>query len=554
MKAAALLLTAALAAVQPAGAQEKLQPPARDALAPDTSAVREEPLPRIDLPEFQITGKERIALPEFSKDAAEEGSGLDPLLGPRGPGTRDAPVIDFGGGVKEGLGADTVPEGLSGRVTAGYGSFDTPWFEGWFGSATGATDFLMKAGYVSSGGHRPHAGFRKGHGEFRVGWSLPDDASFLPGSRLDAAVGLHGDGYRLYGSRVPDRRRTVTRFRTDLSLQSAVPDFFGYTAAVHVQAVGVTDSIRARSTSVGLDLSAERELGDVMLRGTAGFWIDAYETPSSPADPVLAHLGAAARVRLREDLDAEAGIALHRFRGSDGEGRTRLAPRLGVSWYPASGLTLFARFESSVLRNGLGGLVERNPYIVSDPRIRHEERPVVLSAGAEVDMAGEVRATAVLEYTRARSLPLFLDGERGGVWTPEYAGVTRTLGLRSVVRAGFGDGHTASVSLVFQGARNSFLDAAPPYVPSAAVAATYGYRFPFGLTAGGSLQVVGERPAGDGRVVPGFALLDLTTSITVAGGLTLTGTVTNLLNPSCAWWEGYGAPPRGVGVSLSHSW
>jgi hypothetical protein len=132
------------------------------------------------------TGKERIALPEFSKDPAEEGSGLDPLLGPRGPGTRDAPVIDFGGGVKEGLGADTVPEGLSGRASVGYGSFDTPWFEGWFGRTSGAMDFLMKAGYASSGGHRPHAGFRKGHGEFRAGWSLPDDASFLPGARLEA--------------------------------------------------------------------------------------------------------------------------------------------------------------------------------------------------------------------------------------------------------------------------------------------------------------------------------------------------------------------------------
>ena len=552
-----LLAGVALFVAVPLLAQEKLEPPQREGTSVDSvSSPTEEKLPQIDLPEFQITGKERIDLPEFSKSAAEDDRGLGTLLDERGPGQREMPEFGFGGRVKDQIGFDSVSRGLNGRLTAGYGSFNTPFFDGWFGQTGSSVDFLLKAGYKSSKGHIANADHRNGYSEISCGWDVPGNADILAGARLDALVGMHGDGYRLYGSAVPERKRTINRFRTDVALQSSIEDLFDYSGGVRLQGVTMTDSIHSREASLGFDLSAERQEGKVRLIGDAAFWSDFYNAPSVVSNPYLFRVGTRGIYRVSDRIDLAGGLALSFFRGSDNDGKTRLLPTLGVSWYPVERITVFARFESSVERRTLGTLAEQNPYIVNDVVIRHEERPVYLTGGGEVEINRGTRARLSVDYTLTRSFPLYSDDADSGLWRPDYEGLTRILAARFEVQAEFDGSHTISSSLVLQGARNSVTETSPAYFPSVTLSGIYQYRFPFGLTTGGIVNVVGQQSVDreNTRTMPAFALVDLTASYTVTSGLTLTGTLRNLFNSSYSWWEGYLAQPRGVVVSLSHDW
>ena len=65
-------------------AQEKKEPAQHDAAVPEQA---EAPLPKIDLPEFLITGQETIDLPVSSKSIFEEDKVY--VAGSQGPGRKD---------------------------------------------------------------------------------------------------------------------------------------------------------------------------------------------------------------------------------------------------------------------------------------------------------------------------------------------------------------------------------------------------------------------------------------------------------------------------------
>lgn len=541
------------AGVLQASSQEKMEPPVRDITPVDSVATAvEETLPAIDLPEFQITGNERADLPDFAKSTAQADRGLAPV--DDNTAGRREPAEYRSAGMKQELGFDAVPRGLNGRLTVGDGSFTTPFFDGWFGRATGDLDLLLKAGYTSSEGHLAHADHRNGHAGLSLGWTLPESAGILAGARMDAGLGMRGDGYRLYGSPVPDRSRTVNRFRADVAVQSALEDLFAYTAAVRFHGVTLTDNFRSRQTSLGWDFSAERQAGPVQWGADAALWFDFTSMPSAASQPYFLHTSVDGTYPLGGGVTARAGLGLFLFRGTDDQRRVRVAPALGLSWFPVEGVTVFGRFEPSVERRTIGTLLEQNPYIINDVTIRHEERPVYLTGGGEADLARGLKARMAMEYIRVRNFPLYVGG--AGVWRPDYDGVTRIVTLRWDLQAEIAGGHTLSSSLTFQGARNSVTGTTPTYFPSVLITGMYQYRFPFGLTAGGSVKVVSRQSTdpGNTQTVPAFTLVDLTAAYTVLPGLSVDAAVQNLLNPSYRWWEGYRAQPRGVAVSLSHSW
>jgi hypothetical protein len=551
-----LLLLFVLSAVTVRG-QEKIAPPPRESVPVDSASVKEsEPLPAIDLPEYQITGDARIDLPEFGKSPAPDDGGLDPLLGDAGAATRD-PAEFQTGSPKVQQDFDSMQSGLNGRLTAGYGSFNTPFFDGWFGRAAGDTRVLLKAGYLSSDGHVAHAGHRNGSAELSAGWTVPGTSGVVPGADVDAKFGMKGDSYNLYGSQTPDRRRTVNRFRGDLTLGSATGAPFRYAGGAHLHGVTMNDSLRSRSTSLGFDLTGGAEAGSVRLKGTAEFWADFLDAPGAVTNPLFFHAGVGATVPVTGSIDINGGLGIYALRSSDDFSRFRVAPALGVSWFAADGLTLFARFDPGVERRTLGTLVETNPYLRDGSIIRHEERPVFLTGGAEVDLAARIRGRVALEYVRARNAVLFLDEfPEEGTWYAAYGGITRTVALRCDVRAEIDSRQTLSTSFVFQGARNSATDASPTYLPTVIIGGTYTYRFPFGLNAGTVATVVGKQTTDRWAVetLPAFVLVDVNLSYVITGALTVQGSLQNLFNPSCRWWKGYRAPSRGAAVSLSHSW
>jgi outer membrane receptor protein involved in Fe transport len=166
-----------------------------------------------------------------------------------------------------------------------------------------------------------------------------------------------------------------------------------------------------------------------------------------------------------------------------------------------------------------------------------------------------VTAGATFRHALARH-DLVFDETAPGVWTVFPDGITRRTGLDIDVTARLDGRHLLGFSLTLEGTRNTATARAIPYVPTVQGAARYEHRFLFGLEAGASLTVVGERTvtlAAD-RSVGAFALLDMFAEYPLIERMTIRGVLNNCANVSHRWWDGYRPVPRSVAVSLGYTW
>lgn len=536
-----------------AAAQEKPEPPRRDvSVARDSAARSTERLPKIDLPEYDITGDEVMDLPSFSKQAAEGGTALDPLAGRNG-GSREH-LGDAG--IGKAADREAAAAGLRGKAAASYGSYVTPALQASFGQRFDAFDVLLKGAYRSSEGHAPNRDFREASASVGVGVDLDRDDAAGGVHRLDGTLGLEGDGYRLFGSAVPDRTRTVERFFLEGSLTGASDLLTSFEAGVRIGTAGVTDTLVARETEVGLTAAGEAELGAFTLDADAAFWVDFYRAPTTGSNPILLTLRPVARTMLTADLEGYAGFGFHLVRGSDTPALGRFWPEAGLSWYASERVTVFGAFEPTVERMNLGSLVRLHPYLVNNAVLRHTEFPVVVRAGVEYVPSRSWTVTAAAFYKEARGLPLPLDPSGAQLWTIAYDGTTRITGFEAEVYGALTADDQLGAAAEVRALHNSSTDGIPPYYPPYTVSVSYTRRFPFGLSAGTRFQGVGSQQvdAANTETLPAYLLWSLEAEYRLLPPLALTFGLTNILNARAERFKGYETRPRAVSFGLAYTW
>lgn len=536
-------------------AQEKPEPPARQPALPADTTGQAGQLPKIDLPEFVITGNEAIELTDFNKTAIEDHAYSD-VSSHRGPGERETPGVTLGGSTK----ARTVPAvptgGFGGKLTGGYGSFRTPFAEGWIGKSSGEYDILLKGGFKSSDGHVSHADFTRGHFELSGGFSVVDDARLLAGNRLQGAIGYQGNSYRLYGHDNPTRKRTVNRIMVDAATSGDAGDLFTYTSGISIRSGSIKDSIRTAQTYVGLDFSADRSVDDLILKGTVAFWGSSYSAPSATGSPYHFQFGVSARYRMAPQLDVLGGATVYALRSSDAENKGVIYPMIGVSWYAVPWMTLFARFEPYVERNSLSSIAGQVPYVVNDVVIHHPRHFNKTSVGAEFDWNRSVTSRVSVGYEQVLRYPIAVESAAGGLWNVEYFGRTRILSFEGELFARITDRDDLGASVTVRSSRNSVTQAAIPYLPSVSLSTLYQHRFPFDLTVGASLQLIGERYTDLSAMstLDPVTVLDLKGEFMIIRPLSVALMFNNILDRKQTLWDGYSGIGRNIAVSLSYTW
>ncbi|MFN0157552.1 MAG: hypothetical protein ACKVRP_05700 [Bacteroidota bacterium] len=537
--------------------QEKPAPPKREGAVPvDTTVATDQKLPQIDLPEFQITGNERIDLPQFSKPSLEEDNVFDASGWKPGPGRRENSSLDIGGGIKNQVNFGGTPASVNGKAIVGYGSYQTPFLDGWFGQNFGTFDFLLKSGYTSSRGFHPNSDYRKAHGSLSGGTYLSNETDLFAGARINGIIGFRGEGYGLYGSDVPQRERTVNGFLSDVVVSSAQNAPLTYTSGLHLQATTVSDSIRTSETLLGFDVSANKDVDGFDVKGDFNFWSSFYSAPSKTNNPYHSVFSLSVRRTIGDRFDVSGGIGVYFARGSDTKSITRLYPRIGAAWYANDWMMLFARYEPFLQRNELAPMMKTNPYLVNDIRIRHQEVFHNISFGVEAELAKEIKGRVSLNHRLVRNQPIFVDGASRGLWTAEYAGVTRTISFEASVYADITSRDHLAGSFELRANKNSVTEKRIPYYPSALVSGLYRHTFPFGLALGANMQLVGQQYTDVQNALPikAFVLFDFIAEYAVGYGFGVNGTVNNAFNKPHRWWQGYQATPRAASLALTYSW
>ena len=555
----ALIATVAIVAITSTllHAQEKPVPPERKpgASADTTARKPEAQLPKIDLPEFVITGNESIALPEFRKTALEENLTLDGFK-MRGPGQRESTRVALRNAGKDQMGFDNARDGFNGRLMAGYGSYRTPFLDGWFGKAFSGSDFLFKAGYKSSDGFVENTAFRSGYAAISGGTYISEESSMFAGSRVRAGLGFQGNSYRLYGTASPATKRTVNRSTLSLSANSSYADPFTYTTGLYVQTASIKDVTKTNETALGGEFSATKSFDGFALRGDIGLWTDFYDAPSALQNPYFTQFSLSMRTHFSDQVDLVVGGSAYIASGSRTGRAGKIYPKIQVSWFMMESVTLFANYTPHVQRGSLSNVVEESPYVVNDVGIRNAEYYHDAALGAQLNLPSSVTARLSFNYKQVRNNVIYIDPLATGMWIPSYFGTTRLLSVEGEFYVDITDADHLGASAVVRNSRNSVTGEQIPYLSLAQLSGLYQHKFPFGLTVGSTLQVFGRQytdPLAQAPL-PAFTLLDFKVEYEIMRQLSVAFMLNNVLDENQIRWKGYRGIPRTAALGLNLSW
>jgi len=537
-------------------AQGKKEPERRDIVVPIDSTIQgKQKLPSIELPEFLITGKETIDLPEFKKSAPDDkvrAVGTDN----RNSGNREAERVTLGASRKEQVNLSSPTGGQNGRVEAGYGSYTTPYFLGWFGRANANGDFLLRAGYESSSGHIKNSDYRRGSGLIRGGIQLSDDFAIAPGGDARGSIEFVADSYRPYGSNRPARQRTLNTFSTGISLSSDPGEAFHYNTGLYVKGSSLSDSLKATQTQLGVEFNVQQYQRELRLLGSAAIWLGSFSSPLPHETPYFAQVRIGAQYNFSSAMDIAGGASLYGFRGSDTKNIGRVLPDLTLRIRPASGLSLVAAFQPRVENTSLKELVSSNPYLRVDAQIRQTQVLQSYLLGGGIDISSNVRASFAFRSENVQDHPIPSDSAQEGLWGVAYFGTSTTRSIDGELSLRVSDADYLGVSVSVRDSKNSETGKVLPYYPSVVISAVYSYVLPFDLKC----SVTGEFLSGqyadveNRRLLKSIPVLGFSAEYSIVKGLSALLSFKNITNSNQIRFEGYKGRPFTASLGAAYSW
>jgi hypothetical protein len=543
-------------------AQEKKEPAQRDAAMPDQT---EAPLPKIDLPEFLITGQETIDLPVSSKSIIEEDNVYVP--GSPMPGRKDAGIDgevklqkDFAG-----------PAGqMNGKVLGGIGNYTSPYMEGWFGKNYDGGGVLFHANYSSSNGQVTDANWQKTGIGIQGDYLSPQSFGILAGSRLNGGLNFSGQTYRAYGSAVPSQQRTLNDVNLNLGLASRtavsdkVDDALDYSARVSWNGTSLDDSLNSSQNDFGVLVFASTRKSDIQLRGSMEYVLSDVSMPHSSQLPsnIETHLPEWFDLRLSgekfflPELQATLTVQQFIYRGNLSVSSGRFYPGAQLRYFMNDAATVYLSIAPTVERNTLASLVNSDKYIQNSEKLRPSEVPFAFTFGSEYTFSDKFYGNGSLSYSSVQNYPIFIELNSAKVWDVMY--LPNVAVTRLEVEGSYT--FTQENSATFAGSLNSTQakdsSNAVPNIPMFTVSGVYRRSFSSGIVAEIFAEYFSKRwkdfahsGANAGYVDVGgkgeFQLLE---------SLRAVMQVDNILDRQYYVWDGYVERPLFISLGVTYTW
>ncbi|MGH2566721.1 MAG: hypothetical protein ACRDGA_00155, partial [Bacteroidota bacterium] len=240
-----VLLAATVVVVLPAqektGTPEKKEPEARRVELPAAQQAQSNPqLPKIELPEFIITGIASINVPDVHKIELESSAQPADLSAYKANvGARGRETLELENRQKEFLSAGKAPV-LNGQAVASLGTYFTPRLHLWLGRMNREYDYRVEAGYHRTKGYA--ANTDRSGGTIGVNGGVMFRAGALQGGRLGGSAAWGTEKYRFFGSLTPTARRTRSNALFDASVLSSPEAAFTWQANLGYRYDNIDDS------------------------------------------------------------------------------------------------------------------------------------------------------------------------------------------------------------------------------------------------------------------------------------------------------------------------
>jgi hypothetical protein len=548
-------------------AQEKKEPPSRPVTIESKDSIRtldEKKLPKIDLPEYVITGRERIALPSSTK--LEPGGGQGMYLDPsrlRSVGDKESEEF-LSLSQKSGGNLFRNSQSFDGKLNLGYGRFDLKYGEGWYARRFAEGDFTLHGSYQAHNPYVEHSDAAMGSFDASAGLYLPQRLVLLGGSKVSGQFGYEGERYQFFGGPTPSLERTLDNVQVGLNLQSKASAPLRYESWVHFRRLIVRDKDQSREDDLSLGLRANGDAGGWQLRGEFSFDGDFLDQSIAWKDPDYLRLAGGFR-KLFGNLDLSGEVTYYLYRNSDSDFNSKLYPNLLVQYYLNHDLTLFAQLKPSVERNSLLRVVSENRYIGNDVQINHQDDYVDVAGGIQFDIVNRGTGRVYFRYQRIRDFPLYVDPSTLGYsdfpapyvdWAVRYDGMARLASLNGEILVDLTAADQVSGTLIIRSTRNSVTGDRIPYFAPVIITGSYAHRFPFGLSTQVDLRFVGERQIAlsGGPALNSYSLVDASAEYSFIKEFSIFLHLNNIFDQHYAVWNGYEEVPFSLLGGITVKW
>ena len=540
-------------------AQEKKEPEERSVVVPEEKST---PLPKIDLPEFLITGQEAIDLPTTSKAAAEEDKIYVP--GAPSPGRKDVKIDQA---QKPETDLSTPTGQMNGRVLAGIGMFTSPTLEGWFGKNYDQGGILFHADYASSEGYVTNANWQKTGVGLSGNFLPPLNSGLLAGSRVTGGLSFSGNTYRAFGSTVdPSQVRTFDNVRLNLGLASSIAAVgvldapVDYSAGIVWSGTSLDDSADASENDFGVTALASSEKWETPLHGSFEYLTSAVTMPfagnAASHSPQWFALKISGERMIAPDFQLSLALQQYLYRGSFSATAGRFMPAMEFRYFATKVSTFFLSFQPGVDRNTLASLTTANNYVLNRVVIQPTEIPVSLAFGSDLAIDENLRGRASVSYRTNQDFPYFLELNSAKVWDVVY------LPKVSVTEADIEGSYqlSSASSAVLSASFNSTLaqDSANsvPNIPALSFSGIYRRSIDQGINIEGYARYMSKRWTNFAHSASnaGFIDIGLKGEYQFLENLRGVLAVDNLLSQHYYLWDGYLEQPAYISFSVTYKW
>ena len=537
--------------------QAKPTPDTRRDLTPQRQTTEHRPqteLPKIDLPEFVITGWEIIDLPRAEKLPAAETVTGDMPVRTGAPMRENAQILPTASMVR---GPELVHSSLSGRISAGIGSFTTPSVAVALSAPLENARTVVDASYARSNGFTPNARWSEGKIGASVGSPVDLTGIGMSGSAASASVAYGVRDFRWYGSTSPSNARSIADGSVSVMAGGSIGGGWTGSTEVGYRGTGVTDStttVREGIFSIGMR-------GDGTLEGIPVFTRLRSHTAgrSGAADNTygLTTFGGGAQWVPFEAFALTAAVDGYFGSGSAGGSLARVFPTLRVSYALDPRQTLIGAYEPGVVPTTLGSTLENMRYVDAGSEIRHAVNWNSGRIGLESEWTDDIRTRFELEGTTTDDLPHTVDTTGSGVFQAAYGGTSRIVGIKADFVAHFGLNDYFSAAFMMRSSENSASGRPVPYVPEAEMRFSYTTSPIEKLTFRSSLQFVHTRETsltGSSARLSGYTRIDVRGAYSVTSSIALWAAAANLTNAIYQHWAGYQEPPFQLSLGAAATW
>ena len=514
-------------------------------------------MPKIDLPEYVITGNAAIDLPNAEKQPVPEDSQSTiplSLLSP--PLTRSDEIAQVAIGSKKEIGERIAPL-LNGKMDAGVGTFFSPQAGLWFGQTLGDYCYSLDGQYSRT----------KGFASFtdRSGGSIGLDGStqlksynpYFDGSEIHAGMTYKSDTYHWYGTRIP----SLSRNRTDLTVSAGLKNWsrspFVYDGVVGYESFEVSDSSKTvGETRVFLRGATRLMASTIPLHVKLDAQLGSVSTGNSSSGLAYIDVTVGSERYTWKALALDGSLNGYFAGGMDNQRILRLYPHLDVAYRLNDQHTLRVAYEPEIEPVTLSAKVFENRYLSSLSSIKHtdDQQDATLAlesywtAGTSTKL--EARVQSIKDY------PLYADSLSQGVWLLAYGGRTTIASFSGEVFAKLRSNDYFAAKLTATTSNNSKSGNAIPYVPVFEVGISYTNQIASRWTGVATLTLIHQRKDNVVNIntLPSILLIGLGCEYSFLRQAGVFFEIQNLLNEQYEYWRGYQENPFVLSAGFSLRW